>query len=102
MMCPICYEEKPTSKMHQLACKHKAMKECLREYFVTLMDNNNVDKIKCPQETCRWVPSDHEIKVILDDDFLRYQMLIRTKRVAKSNGTLKLCPYDGCTGTVVN
>jgi hypothetical protein len=37
------------------------MKECLREYFVTLMNNNNVEKIKCPHDYCKSEPYEWEL-----------------------------------------
>lgn len=100
MMCPICYEEKPLSEMFQLSCRHRVMKDCLKEYFVSLMDNNGVDKIKCPHEKCNVQLHDEEMALILDADYPRYLMLSRNKRVAQSNGTLIFCPKSECPGTV--
>jgi hypothetical protein len=42
IMCLICYERLPSYKMLRLPCGHKVMEECLREYFFTLLENNQI------------------------------------------------------------
>jgi len=46
--CPICYGQVPVSEMLTLSCGHKVEKECLREFFLAVMSNNEVQKVKCP------------------------------------------------------
>jgi hypothetical protein len=42
IMCPICYERLPSYEMLRLPCGHKVMEKCLSEYFLTLLDNNQI------------------------------------------------------------
>ena len=69
------------------------MTQCLRDFFVTMIDNNNYEKITCPDHTCKQIPIRNEIETILGgketEAFKKYEIIERNLKVAKSKETLK-------------
>lgn len=102
--CPICYEELPTKQMYQLPCGHRVMKECLYEYFKTMVNNNKPEKVECPVHKCNGqkIPA-HLLADLLGDHYEKYNRTVNNRRIAQSGGRVFHCPVTpDCPGVISN
>ena len=66
-----------------------------------MLDNNQIDKIKCAEYQCKMpqIP-DFVIKEVLGEDYSKYQRMLNNRTVAQSGGTIIHCPDLVCEGTI--
>ena len=97
--CCICYEECPEEEFTTLACGHCAMTECLRDYFKTMVANNLIEKVICPEFICKKPLAKEEIERIMGDQgFKKYVRATNRLKVMQSKGKWKYCPLPNCEG----
>ena len=67
--CPICYDkfEDDPDTIFTLSCNHKVMDNCLREYFVNMIQKNKLDEIRCPNLECKRLIGANEISKIFNE-----------------------------------
>ncbi|XP_074572002.1 E3 ubiquitin-protein ligase RSL1-like [Curcuma longa] len=95
-ICPLCCEEKESSKMLKLNCSHKICPDCMIMYAVHELRCSKIP-IKCPQVKCRHLISTTECKSFLPSD--RYGLLERAMKDVQNLDTF-LCPFRNCSGVL--
>ncbi|KAG6482108.1 hypothetical protein ZIOFF_058737 [Zingiber officinale] len=95
-ICPMCCEEKESSKMLKLNCSHKICPDCMIIYVVRELRCSKIP-IKCPQVKCRHLISTTECKSFLSSD--RYGLLERAMKDVQNLDTF-FCPFRNCSGVL--
>ncbi|XP_042442657.1 ATP-dependent RNA helicase DEAH12, chloroplastic-like [Zingiber officinale] len=95
-ICPMCCEEKESSKMIKLNCSHKICPDCMIMYAVRELQCSKVP-IKCPQIKCRYLISASECKSFLPS--ARYELLW-TGMIDAQNLDAFFCPFNNCSGVL--
>ncbi|THU51425.1 hypothetical protein C4D60_Mb06t30920 [Musa balbisiana] len=94
--CPICGEEKPSSKMIKMNCFHKVCSDCMIIYVEHKLRTSQVP-IRCPQVMCKNIISTSECKSFLP--VATYVLLERFSMEADTdNGDRIFCPFRNCSG----
>ena len=98
--CLICEEKLTKEELNNnfIECFHGFCDDCLFNYFKEKINNNDVEKIKCPEKKCDHFLKNEfiENKLIEDITLLeKYQKLYRRKQLA-ANPNIQLCPYPDC------
>ncbi|WOK91689.1 E3 ubiquitin-protein ligase [Canna indica] len=94
--CPICVEEKLTSKMIKMNCSHKICSDCMVIYIEHKMRTLQVP-VKCPRVRCTNIISINDCKSFLPGS--SYELLERaTVEADAHNGDSIFCPFESCSG----
>ena len=98
--CLICEEKLTEEELNNnfIECFHGFCNDCLFNYFKEKINNNDVEKIKCPEKSCDRLLYTEFIENKLKDDkalLEKYQKLYRRKQLA-ANPNIQLCPYPDC------
>ena len=98
--CQICEEELTNEELNNnfLGCFHIFCDDCYYNYLKEKINNNNVEKIKCPFKNCSFFLYNNfiERKIIKDLPLLKKykKLLIRKQLMIDPN--IQLCPYPDC------
>ena len=96
--CKVCYYDYELNDIKSLtSCNHIFCKECLTDYFTSLItDQNKHDDIKCPEHECGAKPTEEELKELVGTDvYQKFQKFELNMKVA-SNPNLIFCPSVDC------
>lgn len=97
IMCRICFENYPVSKMCAAACGHLFCGVCWRTYVsISVSDGPGCLMLRCPEPKCvAAVDQDLVNELVLDEDKEKYsRYLLRSYVEARKNA--KWCPAPGC------
>ena len=91
--CPICMGEFE-NPVEIENCKHKFCYECFNSYLVNLINNNNIDKIPCPNANC----SNKELSEEFFSQFLSEQQYFKYRQFKSKNEIARdpkkfFCPH---------
>lgn len=102
LKCEICQYVKRGALCTKLSiCSHVYCTECLVDYFSACIDQGYISQVKCPQMSCRQVPSDEElIKLVGDDLFTRYKTIKSKLKVDSEPTRYLFCPREACQGLI--
>ena len=94
-ICPICMDdfENPVEVEN---CKHKFCFECFNSYLVNLINNNNIDKIPCPNSKCnnKELTEDFFSQYLSEQEFFKYRQFKSQNEIARDEKKI-FCPH--CT-----
>jgi len=98
--CLICEEKLTEEELNNnfIECFHGFCDDCFFNYFKEKINNNDVEKIKCPEKSCEnYLYTDFiENKLIKDINLLeKYKKLYKRKQLA-ANPNIQLCPFPDC------
>jgi hypothetical protein len=98
--CQICEEELTNEELNDnfVGCFHIFCDDCYYNYLKEKINNNNVEKIKCPYYNCSYFLYNNfiERKIVKDIPLLKkYKKLLKRKQLM-INPKIQLCPYPDC------
>ena len=98
--CLICYEELTKEELENnfVECFHGFCDDCYYNYLKVKINNNEVEKIKCPNKNCNHIIYNNfiEKKLINDIPLLeKYKKLLKRKQLML-NPNIQMCPYPDC------
>jgi len=98
--CLICNETLTKEEMENnfVECFHGFCDECYFNYFKEKINNNEIDKIKCPEKNCENIIYNDfiEKKLILDISLLEKYKKLKEKRQLLLDPNIKFCPFANC------
>ena len=98
--CLICYEKLKNEELRDnfIGCFHIFCDDCYYNYFKEKINNNEVEKIKCPEKNCDIVIYNHfiEKKLINDIPLLDKYKKLKKRKQLMLNPDIKLCPFPDC------
>ena len=99
-ICLIC-EEKLTNKEKEknyLECSHYFCNECYYSYFKVKINNNEVERIKCPEKDCKNIIHNNFIEehLINDISLLEKYKKLRQRKQLMLDPNIQLCPFPDC------
>ena len=91
-ICKICLEE-IENPIELEKCKHRFCRECFQEYLNNLINQNNIDKIPCPEVKCtnKSLNFDFFSQYLVEEQLIKYNQLKTRNEIARDK--LKIfCP----------
>ena len=91
-ICKICLEE-IENPIELEKCKHRFCRECFQEYLNNLINQNNIDKIPCPNKACnnKSLSPDFFSKYISQEQLIKYNQFKSKNEIAKDKCKI-FCP----------
>ena len=83
-------------------CKHTFCKACFKEYYRSLIeDQNKHHDLRCPENKCATKPTEEEVRAIINDDSFRKFKKFQTNTKVAQDKHLLFCSTPDC-GQVLN
>jgi len=104
LVCSVCYDEQSDQmeeeglKFISLAkCGHQFCSSCFSEFFRSLIeDQNQHDKLRCPQQGCSVIPSEVDLKSIVTPEVFEKFLSFKKRQEVAQNSNLQFCPSPDC------
>ena len=98
--CLICNEKLTVGELNNnfVECLHGFCDQCYYAYFKEKINNNEIEKIKCPQKDCYLIIFNNfiEQKIINDIPLLEKYHKLKERRQLMLNPNIQLCPFPDC------
>ena len=98
--CLICEEKLTNEELNNnfIECFHGFCDDCYYNYFKEKINNNQIEKIKCPQINCNNIIYDNfiESKLINDLTLLNKYKKLKERKQLMLNPNIQLCPFPDC------
>ena len=102
--CLICNEKLTDSEYFTnfTSCYHFFCNDCYYNYFKEKIENNNVERIKCPKSGCKKIIFDNfiQLKISNDISLLDKYLKFKERRQLMYNPDYQICPYPDCESYV--
>ena len=103
LVCPICYEEFMNEiDIMKLLCGHYTCKGCFQDYLKNKILVAQVKEFKCPQDECKFIVPESEIRRFLKPipDLLNKLIKFKKSQEIASDPNVKWCIRPGCENLV--
>ena len=98
--CLICNEKLTKEEFDNnfVECFHGFCDDCYFNYFREKINNNDIEKIKCPEKNCNNIIYNDfiEKKIIKDISLLEKYKKLKEKNQLMYDPNIKFCPYPDC------
>eukprot|EP01130_Rhizamoeba_saxonica_P006597 TRINITY_DN2625_c1_g2_i2.p1 TRINITY_DN2625_c1_g2~~TRINITY_DN2625_c1_g2_i2.p1 ORF type:complete len:349 (+),score=68.22 TRINITY_DN2625_c1_g2_i2:472-1518(+) len=95
--CPICMDVASAGSGYTFKeCGHSYCGDCLGGYYHSMIMNNQVLDIKCPNPSCDYECSYHDIRFILPDNIFDKYLEFSRNALINRDPTMRWCPAQGC------
>ncbi|XP_014218734.1 E3 ubiquitin-protein ligase RNF14-like [Copidosoma floridanum] len=95
--CKICFTDKSGEYCEQFKpCEHIFCKECIKNYFVSKIQEGDVQDIRCPNEDCSSKASPHQIKDLVEPEFFSKYDTILLNNTLDTMSDIIYCPRKIC------
>ena len=98
--CLICEEELTEKEKidNLLECHHICCNDCYFEYIKEKINNNQINRINCPQKDCQIILNNNfiEKKIFKDSNLLEKYLKLERRRQLMLDPNVQLCPYPDC------
>ena len=98
--CLICEERLTNNELKNniLECLHIFCDSCYYDYFKEKINNNKIEKIKCPQASCNCIIYNNFIENKLKDDIelLEKYIKLRYRKQLMLDPNIQMCPFPDC------
>ena len=102
--CLICNEKLTIREYYTnlMSCYHFFCNDCYYNYFKEKIENNNVERIKCPKSGCMNIIFDNfiQLKISNDISLLDKYLKFKERRQLMYNPDYQICPYPDCESYV--
>ena len=99
-VCLICEENLTDDELinNHVECLHGFCDSCYYEYFKNKINNNEVERIRCPYKSCVYIIFNDfiEKKLINDIPLLAKYKKFLAKKQLMLNPNIQMCPYPDC------
>ena len=99
-ICLICEEHLTNEELNNniLECNDIFCDYCYFNYFKEKINNNQVEKIKCPNEDCDYIIFNNfiENKIYNDISLLEKYKKLRKRKQLMLDPNIQLCPFPDC------
>jgi hypothetical protein len=90
LTCPVCFcTYSDMAELHEFNCKHYFCNTCIKEFLTLLINENQVDKIKCLDHNCPGRIQELELEIFLDEN-----LISKYSKFSKRNLKITLCEHD--------
>ena len=92
-ICPICMDQFE-NPVELEKCKHKFCFECFNSYLVNLINQNNIDKIPCPENKCsnKEIPEEFFSNYLSEQEYFKYRQFKSKNEIARDEKKF-FCPH---------